>query len=151
VVNLSAHHLGALIAIERETGLQEYIASGTKLEATISAALIQNVFVTNTPLHDGALIIRGNRLEAAACLLPLSSNDEISKDLGTRHRAAIGLTERSDALVIIVSEETGTISLAQEGKLTRYLDGTMLETLLYNLLHTPQRKGIIKGLLRRER
>jgi diadenylate cyclase len=116
---MSQRRIGALLVFERSTGLSEYIESGIKLESKISAELIVNVFIPNTPLHDGAAIIRGNQLMAAGCYLPLSENPFISKELGTRHRAAIGMSEVSDAITVIVSEETGQISLAMNGQMVR--------------------------------
>lgn len=137
VDQLSRQRIGALIVLERQTGLQEYINTGISVEGTVSFQLLINIFIPNTPLHDGALIIRDDKIAAAACYLPLSPNDEIAQELGTRHRAAIGLSEVSDALIIVVSEETGTVSMAQRGKLTRYLDGKMLSELLRNQLAGP--------------
>jgi diadenylate cyclase len=130
IVALSKEKVGALIVIERETGLNEHIETGVPLDAIISSQLIINIFTLKTPLHDGATIIKGNRIAAATCYLPLSENTDISKDLGTRHRAALGISEQSDAVVIIVSEETGVISLAKNGKLTRYLDEKTLREML---------------------
>lgn len=117
---------GALLVVERETGLNDYIESGIRVDAAVTKELLLNIFVPNTPLHDGAAIIRGDRVAAAACFLPLSDNPYISMALGTRHRAGIGITEVSDAVVLIVSEETGVISLAQDGKLARHLDEKQL-------------------------
>ncbi|HET7560562.1 MAG TPA: diadenylate cyclase CdaA [Limnochordia bacterium] len=125
---------GALIAIEREIGLQEYIESGVRLDANISAELLQNIFVVDTPLHDGAAIVRGDNIVAAACLLPLTENPHVTRNLGTRHRAALGLSEQSDAVVLIVSEETGIVSLALAGRLERGLDSAALTTRLRELL-----------------
>lgn len=122
VAQLSKTKTGAIIILEQETGLNEHIETGTKMDSTVTSALLLNVFIPNTPLHDGALIIRKNRIAAAGCFLPLTENKNLSKELGTRHRAALGVTEMSDALAIIVSEETGVISFAMEGKLSRYLD-----------------------------
>ncbi|NLT96281.1 MAG: TIGR00159 family protein [Clostridia bacterium] len=136
---MSARKVGALIVIERQTGLAEFIETGIKIEGLVTSELLINTFVPKTPLHDGAVILRGNRLIAASCFLPLSENPNLSKELGTRHRAAIGITEISDALVVLVSEETGVISVAEDGRLTRYLDETTLKELLLNKI-TPQQK-----------
>lgn len=125
---------GALIILERNTGLQEYIDTGIKIDALITSELLLNTFVVNTPLHDGAVIIRGDRLAAAACVLPLASNFTMSRGLGTRHRAAAGITEQSDALAVVVSEETGQISLAVEGRLDRGLTSEDLRERVTRLL-----------------
>lgn len=117
--DLSRDKVGALIVIEQSTKLGEYIKSGVMVDAMISPYLLKNIFFNNAPLHDGAVIIRSGRICAAGCFLPLSTQDDINKDLGTRHRAALGLSEISDAIVIVVSEETGTISLAVDGNLER--------------------------------
>ena len=119
--NLSRTKTGALIVIERETKLGDVIGTGTLIDAEVSSALLENIFVPNTPLHDGAVIIRGDRVHTAGCLLPLTSNENLSRELGTRHRAALGISEASDALVVVVSEETGKISIAANGRLTRNL------------------------------
>ena len=124
---------GALIVIEQNIRLSEYERTGINVDAVLTSQLLINIFEHNTPLHDGAVLVRGNRIVAATCYLPLSDNMELSKELGTRHRAGIGITENSDALVIIVSEETGIISIAQNGKLTRFLDGKTIEKKLLNL------------------
>lgn len=139
LLRLSRRRVGALIVFEQKTGLQEFIETGTRLDAMISAGLLENIFEPNTPLHDGAVIVRGDRIEAAACILTLTENNAISHDLGTRHRAAIGASEGTDAMVLIVSEETGIISMAQGGKLTRHLDGDALRkvlTRIYNQEHS---------------
>lgn len=128
--SMSKKRIGALIVFERNTGLGDVIESGTVLDAEISAPLIENIFEPNTPLHDGAMIIRDGRVIAAACILQLSENYTISRELGTRHRAAIGISESTDAISIVVSEETGIISMARDGKLTRYLDTKSLNILL---------------------
>lgn len=130
VVSLSREKIGALIVIENETGLNEIVNTGVKIDGHLSSGLLINIFIPNTPLHDGAVIVRDNRIMAAGCFLPLSENQSIHKELGTRHRAAIGIAEQSDALVLIVSEETGTISAAQNGKLSRHLDANALMNLL---------------------
>jgi len=117
----SESRTGALIVIEREVGLEEYVESGVRLDATLSGELLANIFTPKTPLHDGAAIVRGDRIVAAGCFLPLTDNPYVSPKLGTRHRAGIGISEQSDALAVIVSEETGTISVARSGKLERGL------------------------------
>jgi len=124
-VRLSSRKVGALIVIERETGLQEYVESGIMLDAVLSEALLANIFEPNSPLHDGAAIIRHKRIRAAACFLPLTDR-RLDAQLGTRHRSAVGLSEQSDALVVVVSEETGAISLAVGGRLRRYLTESRL-------------------------
>jgi len=131
---LSIEKTGALIAIEQNTRLGDIIDNGIKIDAIVSTALLENIFVVNTPLHDGATIIRGDRIIASGCVLPLTGNKDISKKLGTRHRAALGLSEVSDSLVLIVSEETGTISLALNGKLVRNYDKERLQKILIKIL-----------------
>ncbi|MEW5762589.1 MAG: diadenylate cyclase CdaA [Bacillota bacterium] len=123
---LARMRTGALVAIERQTGLKEYVDTGVLLDAVVSRPLLLTIFEPRTPLHDGAVIIRGNRILAAGCYLPLSTGREIAGDLGTRHRAAVGLSEQSDAIVLVVSEETGTISVAEDGVLRRGFDGEAL-------------------------
>jgi diadenylate cyclase len=129
----STTRTGALIIIEREVSLGDIAESGTVINADISAEVIENIFYTGAPLHDGALIVRGEKLYAAGCVLPLSTNPNINKELGTRHRAGLGITENSDAIAIIVSEESGIISFAGEGKLTRFLNTKEVEKMLLNL------------------
>lgn len=131
---MSAEKTGALIVIERSTKLGEYIKSGTVVDAELSDFALRNIFFKGAPLHDGAVIIRGERLYAAGCFLPLSQREDIVKDLGTRHRAALGISENSDALVIVVSEETGTISTALEGNLKRGFDYPSLKNELNRIL-----------------
>lgn len=123
---LSRQHTGALIVLERDEGLDDLIATGTRLDAQVSAELLSTVFHPGTTLHDGAVIIRGDRAVAAGCLLPLTDSPSVSSSIHTRHRAAMGVTERSDAIVVVVSEETGTISLGSEGKLVRGLKAEAL-------------------------
>lgn len=118
---MAKRRIGALISLEKETGLTEYIETGIKMNAEISSELLINIFIPNTPLHDGAVIMQRDKITAAACYLPLSESAFISKELGTRHRAALGLSEVTDAIVIIVSEETGAISIATDGKIDRNL------------------------------
>ncbi|MBQ1888316.1 MAG: diadenylate cyclase CdaA [Firmicutes bacterium] len=127
----AARKEGALIVFERETALSDIAETGTIIDARLSQELIDNIFYKGSPLHDGAAIIRNDRILAAGCVLPLTENTNLSKDLGTRHRAGIGVSETSDALVLIVSEETGIISMAMDGKLSRFLDlKTVQKTLL---------------------
>ncbi|HCJ11077.1 MAG TPA: TIGR00159 family protein [Clostridiales bacterium] len=133
---LGRNKIGALIVVERETGLKDIAETGTAIDGLVSSAFLINIFVPNAPLHDGAVIIRGNRVAAAGCFLPLSENPDLSRELGTRHRAAVGMTEQSDALVVVVSEETGWISLANAGKLIRHLDDATLREMLENLMKT---------------
>ncbi len=132
----SAHKTGALIVIERETALKDIGETGTLLDAEISAELLGNLFYVGSPLHDGAVIIKNGRIYAAGCVLPLTQNKELSKELGTRHRAGIGITENSDAVAFIVSEESGIISMAIDGKLSRFLDLKTVEKTILNLLLT---------------
>jgi len=129
---MSKNETGAIIVFEREVGLNDYAVTGVNIDADVSSELIQNIFFQNSPLHDGALIIRENRILAASCMLPLSTNYSLSKELGMRHRAGVGLSERSDAMVIIVSEETGAISIAVDGMLKRNLDTETFEKLLWS-------------------
>jgi diadenylate cyclase len=140
---LSKNRIGALIAIERETGIQDYIETGIKIDGVVSSEFLVNIFIPNTPLHDGAVIIRGDRVAAAGCFLPLSENTNIQKELGTRHRAAIGLTEVSDALIIIASEETGAVSVALDGVLTRFLDEKALRELLSREIQVKTTKSTV--------
>ena len=121
---------GALIVIEGEINLEEYIRTGINIDSAISSQLLINIFEHNTPLHDGAIIIRGDRIVSATCYLPLSSNMELSKELGTRHRAGVGISENSDAFTIIVSEQTGKVSITQGGQITRNIDGDNLRRML---------------------
>lgn len=134
VCDMSLDKTGALIVIERYTKLGEFIRSGTEINADISSYLLKNIFFNKAPLHDGAVIVRGTRIVAAGCFLPLSTNTDIVKDLGTRHRAAIGMSENSDAVVIVVSEETGVISIAKNGSLSRNYDYTRLHKELSEIM-----------------
>ena len=145
VESMSASRTGALMVIEKEITLNDIVETGTVIDAYISAEMIGNIFYEGAPLHDGALILRGDRLYAAGCVLPLTQNKELSKELGTRHRAGIGITENSDALVIIVSEETGVISLAQNGELTRFLEGKKIEKTLLDLYLQEDSKSPLTG------
>lgn len=133
LINLSRRRVGALVVIEQQTGLDDVTETGTILDAKISGALVENVFEPNTPLHDGAMIIRGYRIVAAGCILKLTEETSISRDLGTRHRAALGVSETTDAITLIVSEETGIISMARDGHLTRHLDARSLRQILEDI------------------
>ena len=130
---LSKNKTGSLIVIERQSGLKEIAETGTHIDATVSAELLINIFMPHTPLEDGAVLVRGDRIIAAGCFLPLSENPDLDREFGARHRAAIGLSEESDALVVVVSEETGGISLANSGKLIRQLDNEGLREMLSGL------------------
>ena len=130
LISMSKSRTGALIVIERETSLTDIIETGTTIRARINREMIGNIFYEGAPLHDGALIIRGDKLEAAGCVLPLTEDKKLSKELGTRHRAGIGMSEGSDALVFIVSEETGIISKAEDGKLERKLSADRIQQIL---------------------
>ncbi len=132
-LRLSKRRVGALIVFEQKTGLKDVIETGTLIDSVISAPLLENIFEPNTPLHDGAVIIRGQRVVAAACVLSLSESSALSRDLGTRHRAALGVSEASDAIALIVSEETGIISMTRGGKMIRHLDADALKRSLNEL------------------
>ncbi|WP_373899563.1 diadenylate cyclase CdaA [Haloimpatiens sp. FM7315] len=156
VENLAESKTGALIVIEQRTGLGEVINNGTKLDAIVSSAILENIFVVNTPLHDGATVIRNDRIISAGCVLPLTNNNDINKKLGTRHRAAIGISETSDALTIVVSEETGTVSLAVNGGLTRNYDKDRLKNILIKIMQYRKKRKIsfkekVKGWIKGER
>ena len=146
VSELAKNKTGALIVIERGTKLGDTIKTGVEINADVNTYLIKNIFFDKAPLHDGAIIIRGNKIHACGCFLPLSYNTDIIRNVGTRHRAAIGMSENSDALVIAVSEETGIISIAQGGQLIRNFDKESLEKFLKDELLEPQRprKNFIK-------
>jgi len=133
---LSRERLGGLIVIQREVGLDEFVEDGVTIDAKIDRKLIYSLFLKESPLHDGAVVVEGGRIKAAGCLLPLSFNPDLDPNLGTRHRAAMGISERSDAVVIVVSEENGTISILREGRITRNLDAAMLRDSLHRLIST---------------
>ena len=147
---MSREKVGALIVFERESPMDEFMRTGTTLDAQVSEQLIRNIFFVKAPLHDGAMIVRDGRIAAAGCVLPLSENTHLSSDLGTRHRAGIGMSEASDAVVVIVSEETGTISVAIGGMLKRHLAPQTLEKLLTNEL-LPEDDGRKKNVVERVR
>ncbi|NLI54540.1 MAG: TIGR00159 family protein [Clostridiales bacterium] len=133
ILSLSRRRVGALIVFEQKTGLGDIIGTGTRIEGILSGALIENIFEPNTPLHDGAVVVRGSTLIAAGCFLPLSDDLSVSRELGTRHRAALGVSAVSDSVTIVVSEETGAISIARDGKLVRYIDAKALSNVLESL------------------
>ena len=136
VTTMSREKIGALVAIEREVGLRSYAEGGVRLDAEVSSSLLVTLFQPKTPLHDGAVIIQGDRVVAAGCLFPLTENVDVGSGLGTRHRAAIGVTEDSDALAIVVSEESGNVAIALKGQMTRDLDPEGLRMILRSL-YTP--------------
>ncbi len=149
---MQEHKIGALIVFERSTPLGEIIATGTEVDAAVSEELVGNVFYPKSPLHDGGMIIRNERIAAAGCILPLTSNNALSKQLGTRHRAAVGMSEASDAVVVVVSEETGTISVCIGGVITRnYTQMTLREKLYAELVKTDdgEKKGFVSRVLGR--
>lgn len=145
--NLSASRTGALIVFERGTVLDDFLTGGTVIGATVTAELLENIFVPNTPLHDGAVLIRDGKLHQASCVLPLSSNQDLSKELGTRHRAALGISEQSDCISLVVSEETGKISVMKNGDMIRNLSENSLYKLLTELLlPKEEQNGVKKNL-----
>ncbi len=150
ILDMAKRRVGALIVIEQKTGLGDIVATGTRIEGLISAPLIENIFEPNTPLHDGAVIIRDGRIIAAACFLPLSEEFSVSRELGTRHRAALGVSSVSDSITLIVSEETGAISFARDGKLVRYIDQKALRNLLESIF-VKKAEGSIPLLKRRNK
>jgi len=135
---LSKKKVGALIAVEREIGLKTYIESGVPIDSQVTSELINTIFMPNTPLHDGGIVVQGSRIVAAGCLFPLTQNPNISKGLGTRHRAAMGLSEETDAVVVIVSEETGDISISAGGRLTKNIEDKDVAKILNNI-YRPKR------------
>lgn len=145
--NLSASRTGALIVFERGTVLDDFLTGGTVIGATVTAELLENIFVPNTPLHDGAVLIRDGKIHQASCVLPLSSNEDLSNELGTRHRAALGISEQSDCVSLVVSEETGKISVMKNGDMIRNLSENSLYKLLTALLLPKEEpNGVKKNL-----
>ena len=149
ILSLAKRRVGALIVIEQRTGLGDIIATGTRIDGVISAPLIENIFEPNTPLHDGAVIIRDGEITAAACFLPLAEDIAVARELGTRHRAALGVSSISDSITIVVSEETGVISFAREGKLVRYIDQKALRDLLESIFVGKENAGTLNIFKRR--
>lgn len=146
---LSMKRTGALIAFEREVGLEDYAATGVRINGEVSAEMLQSIFYPNSPLHDGAVIVRGDRIIAAGCLLPLPEEGSVRERLGTRHRAALGLSMASDALVLVVSEETGNISVIEEGKISRNLDSDTLRTRIALKVPSQNGNGLSRFRIRR--
>ena len=147
LTRMSRRRVGALIVIENKTRLDEVMATGTKVDGVVSQPLLENIFEPNTPLHDGAVVIRGDRVVSAACLLRLSDSTGVGRDLGTRHRAGLGVSEVSDATVFIVSEETGIISKASGGRLVRHLDETSLRQILHELYNKEEKDSRLSASL----
>ena len=145
--HMARRKVGALIVVENKIHLNDVIATGSRVDGIISQPLIENIFEPNTPLHDGAVVVRGDRVVAAACLLRLSDTTGVGRDLGTRHRAGLGVSEISDATVFIVSEETGIISMAEGGRLVRHLDEASLRQILHGLYDTNQERDLRASLL----
>ena len=145
--HMARRKVGALIVMENKIHLNDVIATGTRVDGIISQPLIENIFEPNTPLHDGAVVVRGDRVVAAACLLRLSDTTGVGRDLGTRHRAGLGVSEISDATVFIVSEETGIISMAEGGRLVRHMDEASLRQILHGLYDTDQERDLRASLL----
>ncbi len=142
VQKLSRDRVGALIVVQGSVGLEEFVEDAVILDALLNRKLLYSIFVKGSPLHDGAVLVEGDRIKAAGCVLPLSFNPDLDPNLGTRHRAALGLSERSDAIVIIVSEENGSISIAREGRMTRNLDASMLRDFLQRFASS---RGVDEG------
>jgi diadenylate cyclase len=140
VTTMSKNRIGALIAIEREVSLKPYIETGMTLDGVLTSELLLTIFMPNTPFHDGAVVVQGGRVVAAACLFPLSQSQKLSKTFGTRHRAALGLSEETDALVLVVSEETGIVTLMTQGKISRDLNEEHLRSALVEFYEPPRRR-----------
>ena len=151
VVDLSRRRVGALLVFERQTGLEDVIETGTRLNAEVSAPLLENIFEPNTPLHDGAAVIRDDQVIAAACILPLAEASGVSRELGTRHRAAVGISENTDAAVVVISEETGIVSMARDGTLKRPLSTDELKAFLndYYSINNSGLSTFLRKLLKR--
>jgi diadenylate cyclase len=142
---LAKDRVGALIVIKRNVGLDEFVEDAVILDARLNRKLLTAIFLPQSPLHDGAVVVEGDRIKAAGCLLPLSFDPDLDPNLGTRHRAALGISERSDAIVIVVSEQSGAISLAREGRLVRNLDAALLRDSLHRFLAASESRGTVGG------
>ena len=143
---MSKNRIGALIAIEREVSLKPQVESGIALDGVLTAELLITIFMPNTPFHDGGAIVQGNRVVAVGCLFPLSQSQKLSKTLGMRHRAGLGISEESDALVLVVSEETGSISLMRQGKISQGIGADMLKEQLYAIRQSQKSDSVVKRL-----
>lgn len=150
VLGMARRRVGALIVLEQTVALGDIISTGTRIEGLVSSSLLENIFEPNTPLHDGAVIVRNDTIVAAGCFLPLSDDVDIARELGTRHRAALGISGVSDSVTLVVSEETGIISVAQDGKLVRYIDSKALKDLLDNV-YQKDRGNSLAWLVRRNK
>ena len=150
IESLAARRIGALIILERNTGLRDFIEKGIQIDAKISGSLLVSIFLKESPIHDGAVIISEGRIAAAACFLPLSQDPNLEKEMGTRHRAAIGLTEENDAVAVVVSEETGAITFAIGGKLSRKMDKKGLKKVLNRLFVQPSSRKTLLNFWKRE-
>lgn len=146
-LSLARQKIGALMVLENKTGLNDVVESGTRINGEVSAELLINIFIPNTPLHDGAVVIKEDHVRAAGVFLPLTENTGLARELGTRHRAALGITERSDALVVVVSEETGQISVCKNGEIARRMDEQTLREVLQNFYAT-ETNSILSNLLK---
>ncbi len=148
---LAKRKIGALIAIEREVGLRRYVESGVTIDSAVTSELVNTIFAPNTPLHDGGMIVSQQRIEAAACLFPLTQNPNVPRTMGTRHRAALGLSEETDAVIVVVSEQTGDISIVVGGKMTRDIDVKNITKVLEKMYMPNVKKGFIASLLARQK
>ena len=148
---LSKRRIGALIAIEREIGLRRYVESGVTVDSAVTSELVNTIFAPNTPLHDGGIIVSQQRIEAAACLFPLTQNPNVPKTMGTRHRAALGLSEETDAVIVVVSQQTGDISIVIGGKMTRDIDAKNITKVLEKMYIPNVKKGFIASLMARHK
>src|SRR3712207_5897871 len=150
--DLASRKIGALIVLEGKTKINEIVNTGTKIEGKVTKQLLCNIFIPNTPLHDGAVVVRDKKIKSAACFLPLTQRKDISKELGTRHRAAIGVSEMSDCLTLVVSEETGSVSIARSGKIYRDVTRERLTNILKNFYKTKSESpGLFKELMRKQK
>ncbi len=141
---LAERRVGALVVFERQQGLRNYVENGVRIDARASFELLVNIFAPDTPLHDGAVVVRGDRIAAAACFLPLSSDPDVAREIGSRHRAALGISEQTDAVAIVVSEESGDLALAVNGRLERALDAASLRAALQRSLVVERRRGSVE-------